>query len=666
MSQQDLPESLLAHALATISEGSLITDADQNTIYANAAFTAITGYTQEEMLGRNCRMLQGPGTDPETVTRLRRTVAAGEVFRGHLLNYRKHGTAFWNDVTISPLRDAAGRITHFVSVQRDITTQVALQNELRFQAQHDALTGLPNRFALEKHLPNGLARVNHGNKVVAVGVIDLDNFKTVNDSFGHEAGDHLLQELARRLQVQLRESDLLARLGGDEFVVLIENLNELHPIQQLHAILNRLHKAVETPFDVGTGQTVNIGMSMGLALFPLDGVEGDVLLRQADAALYQAKAHKHDRARWWRMGAAPRDDAGDELDDAAYERKDYSFQLKSTAFRHHLFGNGLAMYMQPVVNLRSGAVHHLEALARLKMPDGAIVPPSVFLPLLNQAELNLLFRMGLEQTLAWLGIWDAERPEMEISVNLPPSTLLAPDCPRWVKEALDKHGIAPRRLSLELLETDDIEIDGGPHIAAIGQLMSLGVKLVMDDLGSGYSSLKRLSSLPFDVVKIDHGIMARLRGTPVQILSLISSLIQIGLDFKQSVVVEGLEDAGMIEAVTFLGAPFGQGNALAPPMPAEDLADWLQHFNPPRPPAAILTYLGALTYHLQFMHMNAGHPATLDACPLTTFLAARGLTNSDAGRWHAHIHSNGVNSQGAGRMLADWLVKQIQAEGGGS
>ncbi len=641
----------------------MITDAQQNTIYANAAFTTITGFSQQEM---NCRVLQGPGTDPETLDRLRRTLAAGDVFRGHLLNYRKNGTVFWNDLTISPLRDAGGLVTHFVSVQRDITTQVALQNELRFQAQHDSLTGLPNRFALEKHLPNGLARLHQGNKVVAVGVIDLDNFKNVNDRFGHEAGDLLLRELARRLQVQLRESDLLARLGGDEFVVLIENLNELQPIRQLHAILNRLHKAVETPFDVGTGQTVNIGMSMGLALFPLDGVEGDVLLRQADAALYQAKAQKHNRDRWWRMGAPPQDNAGGELDDDAYEEKDYRFQLQSSTFRRHLFSTGLAMYMQPVVNLRSGAVHHIEALARLKMPDGSIVPPGVFLPLLNQAELNQLFRMGLEQTLGWLGIWDADRPDLEISVNLPPSTLLAPDCPRWVKDALARHGIAPRRLSLELLETDDIQIDGGPHIAAIGLLMSLGVKLVMDDLGSGYSSLKRLSSLPFDVVKIDHGIMARLRGTPVQILSLISSLIQIGLDFKQSVVVEGLEDAGMIEAVTFLGAPFGQGNALAPPMPPADFSDWLLNFKLPRPLDGIQTFLGALSYHWQFMHMNAGHPTTLDNCPLTGFLAARGLADSDAGKWHAHIHTNGVNSQGAGRMLADWLVKQIQAEGGGS
>jgi diguanylate cyclase (GGDEF)-like protein/PAS domain S-box-containing protein len=662
MTHPDFPESLLAHAMATISEGSVITDAQQNILYCNAAFTAITGYTHAEMLGRNCRLLQGPGTDQETLGRLRRALAAEEVFRGHLLNYRKHGTPFWNDITITPLRDENGQITHYVSVQRDITTQVTLQNQLRFQAQHDKLTGLPNRFTLEQHLPKGLARTQHSGKVVAVGMIDLDDFKQVNDKFGHEAGDLLLQELARRLAVQLRESDLLARLGGDEFVVLIEGLDEQHTLAQLQTVLERLHRAVETPFSLGNGAEVSIGMSMGVALFPTDGVEGDTLLRRADAAMYQAKAHKHSRARWWRLSDSKPDKTENEPDLMSYEQAGAILALRSQAARQNLLASGLAMFMQPVVNLRTGEVNHMEALARLFLPDGTMLLPGIFLPLLAKAELNDLFRRGLDQALGWLVNWDTAGLQLGVSVNLPPSTLLAPDCAGWVQTALQQHGIAPHRLSLELLETENIELERGPQLAAIDQLIKIGVKLAMDDLGSGYSSLKRLSTLPFDVVKIDYDLLAQLRANPVQILSLIGSLIQIGLDFKQSVVVEGLEDAGMIEAASILGAPYGQGNGLAPPLPAAEMVAWVRQASIPVLPGRISTFLGALAYHWQFMHLNAGHPSDLAHCPMTEFFAAHGLQNSDGARWHIHLHGDGLNAQGAGQMLTDWLVTKVQSE----
>ena len=301
-SPHHFPESLLAQALATLAEGSLITDAHQNTLYVNEAFTTMTGYTYAEMVGQNCRMLQGPETNPATVTAIHRALTQGDIFRGDILNYRKDKRPFWNALTITPLRDAAGQITHFASIQRDITAQRTFQEQLQFQALHDSLTGLPNRLAFSQHLTKALARSTQSGSPLLVGVIDLDDFKAINDTFGHIAADSLLQEFGTRVRTRMRTADIVARLGGDEFVVVIEDLDrDQIVLTQLIVMMQRLHQAIDTPFDIAPNQTVHIQMSMGLALAPWHGNESDQLLRKADAALYQAKIHKSTRDRWWRL-----------------------------------------------------------------------------------------------------------------------------------------------------------------------------------------------------------------------------------------------------------------------------------------------------------------------------------------------------------------------------
>jgi diguanylate cyclase (GGDEF)-like protein/PAS domain S-box-containing protein len=626
MSSSAFPHSLLAHALAAISEGSLITDARQKTLYANEAFTAITGYTQEEMLGRNCRILQGPETDPGMLARLSAALAAGEVFRGELLNYRKDGTPFWNDLTVTPLRDTDGRITHYVSVQRDISDQIKLRNQLRFQALHDPLTGLLNRFALEQYLPKSLARGHRQGHLTAIGMIDLDDFKIVNDSFGHEAGDFLLRELARRLQSLSRAGDMLARMGGDEFVIVIEGLDAAEPVEQLRQILDRLHQAVQSPFDVA-GASVTIGMSMGLALAPRDGVEANLLLRRADAALYQVKARKLARAAWWNLGTTVP-----------------AVISKSDSYKSLLANGGLSMFMQPVVDLRTGMTDRVEALARIAMPDGVVVPPDIFLPFFGMEDLNELFRLGLDQALAWLRRWDAEKLGLTVSVNLAPSTLFSPDCAGWVRDALALHGVAPERLTLELLETDRLSFENGQQMISINQLMALGIKLSMDDLGAGYSGMHRFVNLPFDVIKTDRSFIAKLRMAPIKTLILFNALIQLTMEFERSVVVEGLEDIGMLEAIAVLGGSYGQGNVIARPMPAEDVAGWIGNYRLPISAGRLESFLGALAWHWKAMRQQGGIAA--DGTVLSRFLAAHG---APAGL--------------AGAALTAWLVEQVQREG---
>ena len=290
--------ALLGQALDAVSEGSLITDARRRIVYANPAFTAVTGYSSEEVMGRNCRLLQGPGSDSRTIAALRMTLAGAETFRGEILNYRKDGTPFWNALTVSPLRDGTGAVTHFVSVQRDGTAQKALQDRLRFLALHDPVTGLPNRTALDQHLSahreGNTVRAGH----VAVGIIALDGTKPGNDIHRHETGDALLLEFALRIRAKLRETDFLARLGGDEFVLVIEDLDPETTEVRLGSILARLHQSVDTEFVPAPDVSVRMRMILGMALWTPADETGEAVLRRADAVLCELKSHTGDHARW--------------------------------------------------------------------------------------------------------------------------------------------------------------------------------------------------------------------------------------------------------------------------------------------------------------------------------------------------------------------------------
>ncbi|WP_165802575.1 EAL domain-containing protein [Arthrobacter sp. Bz4] len=658
-----LPESLFAQAHAATSEVTLITDASQNIVHVSQFFTTITGYSPEDVVGLNCRLLQGPGSDPETKRVMRTALAAGEPFRGEILNYRKDGSAFWNDLSVVPLRDADGRVAHYASVQRDINTRIALNEQLRFQAMHDQVTGLPNRVALTERFQDVFARGDHTKVTAAVGMIDLDDFRAVNNAFGHEAGDHVLKEWAVRMQAILRDGDFLGRMGGDEFILLVKDIDRAAAPVVLAGILDSLHDAVERPFNVN-GRSIRVGMSMGLALYPRDGCDMASLLRNADEALYQSKKLKSNRDRWWTLAAAePEAGLGSDLNYLAAGVAGVGGRPDSSvidSYRERLHSGGLEAFMQPVVDLRDGSVHLFEALARLRMADGRIASPGEFLPYLTKNELDLLFVGMLDQALGWVATWDGEGLKANISVNLPPSTLLNPDCLTLVRDALERHNIAPNRLGLELLESQTLEWE--VQRDALDQLVGLGVGLAMDDLGAGHSSLKRLSVLPFSAIKLDRELLTEIRRKPVETLSMIASLIQMGRDFEMNVAIEGLEDLGITEAAVVLGAPLGQGYYLTRPLPAVEAAGWARGFTLDVQPSAPRTYLGGLAYHWQFARLGAPHPRPLAACPLTGLLDDS-PANEDVMRWHALQHDPEATHPSAGRLLMDWLVQQIRRKG---
>ncbi|MFT8679777.1 EAL domain-containing protein [Gluconacetobacter sp.] len=856
-----------------------------------------------------------------------------------------------------------------------------LRQEEARRARRDVLTALPNRLALEEYLPRAQERARARGMSVAVGLMDLDGFKSVNDTYGHAAGDKVLVELSQRLWEALRENGYVARLGGDEFVVVLENLDKDTASEQAAAELDRLSSVVGEPFILEDGTTARVGLAMGVAFYPQDGEKPETLLRQADNAMYQAKQSQEPRdanwhfagaldearvlddeaaadllpitpygavaadllgqvaavvarigerirqgvipALWQKSGGAAvlanltaeqherlterevkylefvvapaivredllgearrlgsmyalfgvdpvvfvaeqgfylrlllaemeaggmdgddryrvqqivearyRDDrrmrrmiaqrvrkayiaalsdempggawsaisndaltalaklpgiqsaflmrpnaAGElvaqtiagpcatvldeallrsevrpviaanarrgsfigaqawrtgawqscpsvELDGAMapwhalmanlrihsamsvpIRRLDGTTALVLTLFgacpnqfesadmrqfivglqekwerlwrdgqdmsdaraarlRERLFSGGLRMFMQPVIDLRTGQLLKVEALARLQDADGTILPPATFLALLGHDELDRLFQFGLEQSLSWLRSWDGKGLSTEMSVNLPPSCLSNTNVLRMVDDMLNRHDIAPRRLTLEVLETQGL--DSAKQKAALRDFRSRGVQMAIDDLGAGHSTLLRLSAAPFDCIKVDQGLLRYVRDVPLQVFSVIRSLREMGRDLHSQVVVEGLEDADMIEAIRHLGCRYGQGFGIARPMPPDDFLDWHRAYAERDPgrdrveeDSEIRSVLGALAWLWTATRdcPPLGQFAFGDG-PLTRWLERLGRDDAEAARWY-RICSAGPVPEEMARDMRDWLEDRV-------
>lgn len=527
-------------------------------------------------------------------------------------------------------------------------------------ALRDPVTGLPNRTALDQYL-SGIAQRYLGSSCrVAVGVIDLDDFKPINDSYGHEAGDFLLAEFANRIRFRMREADFLARLGGDEFVIVIEDLEPESAREQIAGILASLHRAVDTEFVVAPASRVHIKMSLGLALFVPAVESGEAVLRRADSVLFDLKRRKANRSRWWQLemkapAVLPPNLATGSLPAVggpAGIRAGLTAEV-AHARRERLFSGGLRIYFQPVVNLGDGSLYLLEALARLQLEDGTILPPGEFLPQLSQEDTDLLFRSSLDQTLGQLSSWSSRGSQLRASINVHPATLVNPQCPQWVASALDRHQVSPHRLVLEVLE-DGID-DRHAHNHSFNELRALGVGMAQDDLGAGHSSLRRLTALAFDTVKIDHRVTAQLKSSPIPILTFLATMTTMGQNMGWQIVAEGLEDADITEAVTMLGIPYGQGYHLARPMPAEDVPGWIAESRVREHPGRIQTRLGALAFHWRYVRLASPHPGPTESCPMTPFLAAQGQTDQ-ARECHLAQHMDTADRELHAGKLLEWLL----------
>jgi len=557
--ERELRLRLLERSVEASTNGIVVADAlapDLPIRYANPAFERISGYPLAEILGRNCRFLQGPETDPEAVKQLREAVTAQREVHVTLCNYRRDGSPFWNDLYISPVRDGQGRVTHFVGVQHDISEHKAYEAQLAHHASHDALTGLANRSLFEDRLAHDveLARL-HGERL-AVLFIDLDDFKPINDSLGHAVGDRVLVEVARRLSRALRLGDTLARLGGDEFVVLLPSLeNE----EQAQGVAERLLALVARPYRVA-GHELHLTSSIGIAIGD-DELENPLtLIQQADMAMYKAKQQGRNAYQWFTP----------EITARVNER---------VALRHDLQeaidNDQLALHYQPQLD-REGRVVGVEALLRWSHPERGVISPGTFIPLAEETgQIIPISQWVLRRACRdLLVLSDAGHDALAVAVNLSPLQFHRANFLGSLREALAESRLPASRLTLEL--TEGILMDNTEAaIDTLHALRGMGVGVDIDDFGTGYSSLSYLKHLPISTVKIDRSFVSEVTHRADD-AAIVQAIIAMAHHLGLMVVAEGIEEEAQREFLLEHGCDRFQGFLLGRPMPLDDLKAWLE------------------------------------------------------------------------------------------
>ena len=485
------------------------------------------------------------------------------------------------------------------------------ERTLTTQATHDVLTGLPNRYGLRLVFDQAIARADRQERLLAVGFLDLDDFKPVNDAYGHAAGDDLLKEMARRLQDAVRRTDTVARLGGDEFVLLLEGLRNMDEVDQ---VLARLQAAIAQPFNIN-GEMISIQASLGLTIYPFDEADTDLLLRHADQAMYAAKERPGRASEDWVQLYHP--DLGTITMDDEVLRQD---------FLRALVDGAVTLRYQPLVALTTGRVAGLEALARWHR-EGREISPDQFLPALGVGERQALGRFVLQTGLQQLTQWRETGLDLFLSVNITPEEIDQSGFADAILGTLAGYpGIPPEALILEVLEIGEI-LELEVALGHLQRLRSAGVKIALDDVGSAYASLLRLKNLPIDEIKIDQGFIRELLNKP-QDLIFVESLVSLGLGMDVTIAVEGVETEAHIALLREMEVDYLQGYAIARPLEAEAVADFVRTFVLGAGDAD--TPLLALYRHMGWVHaaeesaMNHGSYENMDlaACPVTTWLYA--------------------------------------------
>ncbi|HEX5911149.1 MAG TPA: diguanylate cyclase, partial [Thermoleophilaceae bacterium] len=390
----------LQRAMDSTSNGVVIASAsgsDYAIVYMNAGFERITGYGCDEVVGRDCRFLQGEATDPTAVAELSRAVRNGAECRLTILNYRKDGEPFWNELFLSPIRDAGGDVVQYVGIQNDVSERQEAQEQVQHLAYHDALTGLGNRAKLERDLVSALEAAAAAGESVALLYLDLDDFKGVNDSLGHVSGDELLRQAADRTQRACRPGDLLIRQGGDEFLVLLTGLSE-EAEKTASAVAARVAQTMSDPFDLG-GHSVTIGASVGISLFPRDAADAETLLTHADTAMYVAKGAGRGRVALY---------AGEHQ--TAPHRRGQRTRETPESVQEIIAAGAVRPVYQPIVELRNGAIAGYEALSRGPVGSPLERPDLLF----EEARKH-----GLTAQLDWLCRAEALRGAMEAGLSSP-------------------------------------------------------------------------------------------------------------------------------------------------------------------------------------------------------------------------------------------------------
>jgi len=542
---------LAAQVFQNSGEAIMITDQENRIVSVNRAFAEMTGYAQEEVIGQRPSILASDHHDPAFYQRMWQTLMQTGHWRGEIWNRRKSGEVYPGWLGISTLRDPAGRLTHFVAIFADISERKAAEARIEYLAHHDPLTNLPNRVLFKDRLERAIAHGERTGGHVALLFVDLDRFKTVNDSLGHPVGDLLLQEAAQRLRRCVREMDTVSRQGGDEFLVVLTELRETDAVTRVaEAILASLAQ----PFLLD-GHEVAISASVGIAVYPEDGRDFDGLLKRADVAMYHAKEAGRNAFRYYT----------ERMNIDAVERLDLQNRL-----RRGLEQQEFLLYFQPLVELSSRRIVGAEALVRWQSPDLGLVAPGRFISVAEESGLIVpLGEWVLQEACRELRRWhDAGHRQLSVAVNLSAIQFRRGSVEESVRQALAQAGADAASLELEL--TESILLQGADQVlATVRRLKALGVRLSIDDFGTGYSSLAYLKRFAVDKLKIDQSFVRDLPTDPDD-AAIVRAVIQMARSLNLMVLAEGVESEAVAHDLGLLRCDFAQGYHFSRPLPAAD------------------------------------------------------------------------------------------------
>jgi diguanylate cyclase (GGDEF)-like protein/PAS domain S-box-containing protein len=539
-----------------------VADESMVTTYVSPQIRAILGVSAQEYMDDPdlwARMLH-PDDRERAMETYRRGRETGEPFTFEYRLVSKAGRVVWFRDSAVVLPGADGRPGLIQGVMLDITERKEAEEQVAFLAYHDKLTGLPNKAMFDELLDLSLARAARYGLGVAVLYVDLDNFKLVNDSLGHEAGDELIVQLADRLKEATRETDLVARQGGDEFLLLLADMERVSPVAEgdgalivAESVANRVQQALEAPFHVN-GTELYVTSSIGISVYPIDAHDGTTLMKNADTAMFRSKK------------AGPGGYVLHQADDA-----DALTKLSlSTRLRKAVDQKSWMLHYQPLIELDSGRMFGVEALIRWPEPNGGLIPPGEFIPLAE--EMGLIEAIGewvIEEIARQDAAWRAEGLVTDIGFNLSPRQLWQPNLVERIVSDIVEAGMDPSQLTVEITESTAMT-DPDRTLAILDELHDRGLKLAIDDFGTGYSSLARLRHMPVDVLKIDRMFVREVHTDP-QSASMVSAIIALAQNLGMEALAEGIETEEEWRFLADRGCPYGQGYYFSRPVPADEI-----------------------------------------------------------------------------------------------
>jgi diguanylate cyclase (GGDEF)-like protein/PAS domain S-box-containing protein len=537
----------------------VITDLAANIVYANSTFTKVTGYTLEEALGKNPRILQSGHTPKATYDDMWAHLSAGIEWRGELINRTKDGKEYIESALISPVRQPDGEITHYLAIKQNITE--AKQNVQRIQqlAHFDHLTGLPNRSLLNERFSYALSLAQRSGEALAVMFLDLDHFKNINDTLGHSTGDRFLIEVAKRLKSTIRDEDTVSRLGGDEFILVFPGTDA----DAAAIVASKLIKTVSQPYQIEQHELIGTP-SIGIAIYPDDGENFEDLLKNADTAMYRVKQDSRNDFRFFTA--------------EMQSHSERNLQLVN-AMRHALARNEFHLQYQPQVSLRDGHIIGAEALLRWKNPELGTTSPAEFIPIAEDSGQIIpigewVLRTAVKQMKDWI---DSGLPPMVMAVNLSAVQFRQPNLPELVAHILEEAQLSPEHLELELTEAVAMD-DPQTAISVMDKLFDRGIRMSIDDFGTGYSSLSYLKRFKVYKLKIDQSFVRDISDDPED-KAIVTAIINLASSLGMHTIAEGVETASQLAFLRLQGCDEVQGYYFSKPLTAEEFDAFMRKQN---------------------------------------------------------------------------------------